>query len=253
MKFKFVLISLSMVLLLSCSLATIMDRFSSADPAVEVSERVIITATMPLIESDPPEPTEAIAPTESDEPTPVVAPTETAAPPATEVPPHPPATLIEAAEAVLQALSDRDLDTLSQLVHPVMGVRFTPLAYIEDIHLVFLPDEIPGLIESSTVYVWGYDHMAGNPFKYTFSAYYDRFIFHVDYTEAEEIGINEQVHSGHQLNNIAEFYPSSQFVEYHFGWDAFPDLFTWKSLRLVFIEENGGWWLIGIVNDEWGG
>jgi hypothetical protein len=247
MKIKFLLISLSMILLVSCSLATIMDGFSSEDTAVEVSERAIITATMESLAVDPSEPTQAAVPAET------AAPPETTAPTATEMPPEAPATLIDAAEAVLQALYDRDLDTLSQLVHPVMGVRFTPLAYIEDIHLVFLPDEIPGLFESSTVYVWGYDHMAGNPFKYTFSAYYDRFIFHVDYTEAEEIGINEQVHSGHQLNNIAEFYPSSQFVEYHFGWDAFPDLFTWKSLRLVFIEENGSWWLIGIVNDEWGG
>ena len=253
MKQKFVLISLSMLLLLSCSIATIMDRFSSEDPAVEVSEVVIITATMPVIESDPPEPTQAIAPTESEEPTPVVPPTETAAPPATEVPPQPPATLVDAAEAVLQALYERVLDTLSQFVHPAMGVRFTPVAYVEEIHLVFMPDEIPGLFDSSTVYVWGYDHMSGQPYRHTFSSYYDRFIFHVDYTKAEEIGINEEVHSGHQINNIHEFFPASQFVEYHFGWDAFPDLFSWKSLRLVFIEENMGWWLIGIVNDEWGG
>ena len=241
MKLKFVLISLSMILLLSCSIATIMDRFSSEDPAVEVSEVVIITATMPPIESAPHEPAEAIAPT------------ETAAPPTTEVLPQPPATLVDAAEAVLQALYERDLDALSLLVHPVMGVRFTPLAYVEDIHLVFKPDEIPGLFESSTVYIWGYNHMSGQPYRHTFNSYYDRFIFHVDYTKAEEIGINEEVHSGHQINNIHEFFPASQFVEYHFGWDAFPDLFSWKSLRLVFIEENMGWWLIGIVNDEWGG
>lgn len=253
MKFKFVLLSLSMLLLLSCSLATITDRFSSPDILVEVSVRDIATATMEIIETDPPEPTETIVPSETAAPIETTAPTETDAPTATEVPSEAPTTLIDAAEAVLWALHDRDLDTLSQLVHPVMGVRFTPLAYIEELHLVFMPDELPGLFESDTVYVWGYDHMAGNPFKYTFSAYYDRFIFHVDYTEAEEIGINEEVYSGHQINNIHAFYPSSQFVEYHFGWDAFPELFTWKSLRLVFLEENGAWWLIGVVNDEWGG
>jgi hypothetical protein len=25
----------------------------------------------------------------------------------------------------------------------------------------------------------------------------------------------------------------------------------WESLRLVFVQEDGAWWLVGIVHDEW--
>jgi hypothetical protein len=253
MKIKLLLITLTMFPLLSCSLASIVEMIASEEMSAEVSDVEIFTATMEIVDIYPQETIEALVPSHITASTDTTASSETVAPAANRVPPGAPSTLIDAADAALWALHDQDLDALSRLVHPVMGVRFTPLAYIEQSQLVFLPDELPGLFNADTDFVWGYDHMSGHPFKHTFSEYYDRFIFHVDYTEAEEIGINKEVHSGHQINNIHEFYPSSQFVEYHFSWDAFPDLFTWKSLRLVFIEENGAWWLIGIVNDEWGG
>jgi hypothetical protein len=41
-------------------------------------------------------------------------------------------------------------------------------------------------------------------------------------------------------------------VEYHFsGFVEDYGGMDWVSLRLVFIEEEGSWFLVGIVHDQW--
>ena len=57
---------------------------------------------------------------------------------------------------------------------------------------------------------------------------------------------------GNTLNNIAQVYPNGEFVEFHFtGFDTQYEGMDWTSLRLVFEENNGTWFLIGIVHDQW--
>ena len=61
-----------------------------------------------------------------------------------------------------------------------------------------------------------------------------------------------RIGQGNSLNNIREFYPGSYFVEYHFsGFDPQYAGMDWQSLRLVFLEEDGVWLLVGIVHDQW--
>jgi hypothetical protein len=41
-------------------------------------------------------------------------------------------------------------------------------------------------------------------------------------------------------------------MEYHFsGFEAQYEGMDWESLRLVFIQEDSTWYLVGIVHDEW--
>jgi len=64
--------------------------------------------------------------------------------------------------------------------------------------------------------------------------------------------VNEELGHSSMINNIAEFYPGSSFVEYHFsGFEEKYEGMDWVSLRLVFLQEGGRWYLVGLVNDQW--
>ncbi len=42
------------------------------------------------------------------------------------------------------------------------------------------------------------------------------------------------------------------FIEYHFsGFEEEYGGMDWVSLRLVFVQEGGQWYLVGLVNDRW--
>ena len=234
MKKNFFVILLFALLLISCSFGSFAEGIVSGLISSEDQVADIPSPTIVINEADP------------------IIPTETQAPIIIEEDTASPSSLTEAADAVIQALHDRDMDVLVNLVHPMKGVRFTPFGYVQKHHLVFLPEELPGIMESDMVYVWGLMDGTGDPIILTFNDYFDRFVYRVNYIEPEEIGMDERVGFGNSINNIHEYYPSSQFIEYHFsGFNPDYGGMDWKSLRLVFIEENGVWWLIGIVNDEW--
>lgn len=188
-------------------------------------------------------PTAALEPTETSTPDP----TETPTPEPTEAP-----TLEEAAYQVINALAVMDMETVADFVHPEKGVRFSPYTYVEEEHLVFSAEELPDLVGLNETFTWGQFDGTGDPINMTFDEYYDRFIYSADFADPEAMAVNEELGWSSMINNIDEFYPGSSFVEYHFsGFDEQYGGLDWVSLRLVFIQEDGVWFLVGVVKDQW--
>lgn len=175
-------------------------------------------------------------------------------PPSPTVTPVPrgPLTLEDMASEVIQALAEKDLVTVAKFVHPEKGVRLSPYAYVYESHLVFTPDELARLVDSDAVLLWGNFDGTGDPIELTFDEYYERFLYSADFANPEQMAVNQVLGFGNSLNNIADFYPGSSFVEYHFsGFEEDYGGMDWVSLRLVFLQEGGEWFLVGLVNDQW--
>jgi len=166
--------------------------------------------------------------------------------------PTQPPTLRETAAQVIQALAEKDLETVAQFVHPEMGACFSPYAYVREEHQVFIPDELVNLEGSAETYTWGRYDGTGEPIEMTFDEYYVEFVYSADFANPESTAVNARIGQGNSLNNIHEFFPGSSFVEYHFsGFEKQYEGMDWQSLRLVFVQEDGVWFLVGIVHDEW--
>ncbi len=178
---------------------------------------------------------------------PIVVPTETLI-----ASPNLSVSLIETAYEVVTALAEKDMGKVAQFVHPEQGVRFSPYAYVQETHQVFLPEELAALPQAETVYTWGNYDGSGFPIELTFNEYYEEFIYTSDFANPEQTAVNETLGQGNSLNNIHEFYPDSSFVEYYFsGFEEQYEGLDWESLRLVFVQEDDIWYLVGIVHDEW--
>lgn len=159
--------------------------------------------------------------------------------------------LEQTAEKVLQLLAARDFSKLAEYVHPMMGVRFSPYAYVKVEHQQFQPEELEGLSDSDVIYNWGNYDGSGKPIELTFADYYDEFVYSRDFLNADQVAVNQRIGEGNTISNIEEFYPSASFVEYHVESEDNATEMDWQSLRLVFIEEDGVWLLVGIVHDAW--
>lgn len=154
---------------------------------------------------------------------------------------------------VLELLKDKDMDDLSDFIHPTKGVRFSPYGYVDvENHLVFTTDQVDDLEDDTEIYTWGSYDGSGEDIDLSFNDYYDDFIFDVDFSDPELIGNNVIIGIGNTLVNIEEVYPDGHFVELHFkGFDPQYEGIDWRSLRLVFEEVDGDWYLVAIIHDEW--
>ncbi len=158
----------------------------------------------------------------------------------------------ETAHEIITALKDQDYETLATFVHPEKGVRFSPYTYVRDEHLVFTAAEVADFANNDELYRWGIFDGTGDPIDMTVEEYYGRFIYDVNFFRPHSIGFDQFIGWSNTINNQAEYYPDSSFVEYHFpGFEEDFGGMDWRSMRLVMEQVDGEWKLIAVVHSEW--
>ena len=156
------------------------------------------------------------------------------------------------AKEVISTIKSKNMEKLSTYVHPYSYIRFSPYSYISYSDLVFTRDQVKNILADTTKHIWGAFQGSGYPIKLTFEGYFKRFIYNKDFANAEEISYNRIIGRGNTINNCFNFYPEAIIVEYHFsGFDSKYSGMDWKSLRLVFVEIDNIWYLVGIIHDQW--
>jgi len=157
------------------------------------------------------------------------------------------------ADKLIYAISMKDAETISDFVHPVKGVRFTPYTHVSlESDRIFDKEEIKKFFEDQESYIWGYYDGIGDEIRLTPSEYYGKFIYSEDFINAESIGYNEVLSFGNMLENQFEVYDNPIVVEYYFsGFEPQYEGMDWKSLRLVFEEYGDSWKLVGIIHNQW--
>jgi len=170
-------------------------------------------------------------------------------------PPSQSASLVNEAFTVLSHLANEDGAALANHAHPTKGVRFSPYFNVNlSTDIVFYPGNTIGanMFTNTTVYVWGEFDGTGESIGGEYAYYHSRFVYDEDYLNPELIGINQIVGTGNMNNNIEDVYPNESYVEFHFtGFDPQFMGMDWRSLVLVFEEDNGDWLLVGVVHGEW--
>lgn len=161
-------------------------------------------------------------------------------------------TILERGFAVLEALKERDYETLALYVHS-SGVRFTPYSTVDPARdLVLTPAQIASAAADTQIYTWGSEDGSGDPIELTIPDYFARFVFNTDYTEATRIGINQVVQGGNAFENVADSYPDCVFLDFNFSsLDPKLEGLDWCSLKLVFLPEQDDLKLVGILHGEW--
>jgi len=156
------------------------------------------------------------------------------------------------ADTAIQALKDKDMTALASLAHPGKGVRFSPYSFVLPEHQSFSAEELATLLDDPNTYTWGAFDGSGEPIQMAFKDYFERFIYSKDFAGAGQVSLDQRLGQGNTIDNSREFYPEAVVVEYFIPGEN-PDYggMDWQSLRLVFQQENGAWYLVGVIHDEW--
>jgi len=156
-------------------------------------------------------------------------------------------------EAVLGALQDRNMAELSNHVHPIKGLRFSPYMDIDVKRSVVLTAaELPAALEDARPRRWGSADGSGEAISRSFADYYKRFIYDRDFAGAREKRFNEFGKTSTTRPNIWEVYPNAIVVEAHVpGTKPESEGMDWASLLLVFEQQDSRWYLCALVHDQW--
>jgi len=160
-----------------------------------------------------------------------------------------PVLLKEQAIEILQAIHNRNLDVLSSHVHTEKGLLVSPNFSVMDDTVRFEKNELPTLIDSDTTYLWGYGE-ANTEIQLTPADYFDTHLQVERFFESDEVFVDTQNQEVDPSNYLKTVFPDSKIVEfYRAGTEQYSGM-DWKSLNLVFEQdEEGAWRLVAIVNN----
>lgn len=165
-------------------------------------------------------------------------------------PPQSPEQQVRARAAeILPLLKAGDLGALAAYVHPTKGLRFSPYVHSDPADRVYQANQLAGAMADPTIQTWGISDGSGLPLKLTFQQYWQRFVWPRDFTQATQVAVDTRLGQGTVRDNTAEVFSGAHWVEYHLPNTG--DTLNWASLRLVFEQQSGQWYLVGIVLDHW--
>lgn len=154
-------------------------------------------------------------------------------------------------EDVIQTLKDKNYKKFADFIHPEKGVRFSMYGFVnpkED--KFFSKAEFEKYQPTKTIFTWGTMDGSGDLYKATIDEYFTKWVYSKDFVTGQ-VSFNEFQGKGNSQNNLKEIYPKSDFTENFIkGSEANAEI-DWKSLRLVFEEFQGKYYLVGVVNDQW--
>ncbi|WP_153399198.1 hypothetical protein [Chryseobacterium vaccae] len=154
-------------------------------------------------------------------------------------------------DEVLQTLKNKDYKAFASYIHPEKGIRFSMYAMVEPKEdKQFSKADFEKFQPTKTLFTWGAMDGSGDPYKVTINDYLSKWVFSKDYT-ASQYSVNEFQAGGNSLNNLKEIYTGDDFTENYIKGTAKNGEMDWKTLRLVWEEFQGKYYLIAVVNDQW--
>jgi hypothetical protein len=153
---------------------------------------------------------------------------------------------------VIDLLKNKDFPRLAAYVHPTEGVRFSPYGHVNTkTDVVMQASKLQNAMEEDGILNWGSYDGNGESINLTFADYYDEFIYNHDFVNADQVGYNTIIGAGNTINNATEVYPDSYIAEYHFKGTEGNNNMDWSSLRIVLVELDRDWVVVGIIHDQW--
>lgn len=152
---------------------------------------------------------------------------------------------------ILSTLKTKDYVKFTNYIHPEKGVRFSMYAYVnpkKDKN--FTKDEFKKYVTTNIKFTWGDQDGTGDPLVLSIKDYLRDWVFRKDFTKGE-FQLNSFKGTGNSLNNLTEIYPKLNFTENYLpGSEEYAEM-DWNSLRFVFEELYGTYYLVAVINDQW--
>lgn len=154
---------------------------------------------------------------------------------------------------VLTIFKNKQYTRLDSLIHPQEGVRFSPYASVSAEDNKFSREAFHKLVTSgkNKKINWGSYDGSGDPISLTPAEYFSRFVYDANFLHPSKYDINNFIKTGNSVNNLKSKYEGSDFTESHQDGTQKNGGIDWKSVRLVFKQSGGKYYLVGVVHDQW--
>lgn len=152
---------------------------------------------------------------------------------------------------ILQILQSGDSKELATYIHPQKGITFSMYGYVQpQKDKLFNKEEFQKYAVSDIKFTWGEKDGTGDKLILSLNDYLKQWVFKRDFSKSK-LFINQFKGSGNTINNLKKIYPGADFTENYIAGSDKHSGMDWNSLRLVFEQFEGKYYLVAVINDSW--
>ena len=159
---------------------------------------------------------------------------------------------IDFSNYLLDLLSEHNLTEFSTQFHPEKGCTFVPYSFMVEEDLNFSTTIFQNQLKVNETLHWGMHDGNGEPINLTINNYFKQFVYDVDFkNETTEIHLNDDLAFSNTLNNISEFYPTADFIEFYFEGTTQYEGLDWSSVIFYIEQVESTYYLVAVVHNQW--
>ena len=108
------------------------------------------------------------------------------------------------------------------------------------------------LLKNNKQVLWGYADGTGDAIRLTIPQYFKKYVYDVAFLKAEQTSVNKLIDPDSAISKVPSVYARHSFVQFYFpGFNKDYEGLDWKSLLLVFKQQQKKYFLVAVVHNKW--
>ncbi|MCY7422116.1 MAG: hypothetical protein LH478_10300 [Chitinophagaceae bacterium] len=162
------------------------------------------------------------------------------------------AVLSFARDSILQLMEAKQYAGLSRFIGDE-GILFSPFGSADTTkNKVLSRLQFLELLKNNTQVLWGYADGTGDAIRLTIPQYFKKYVYDVAFLKAEQTSVNKVIDPDSAISKVPSVYANNSFVQFYFpGFNEDYEGLDWKSLLLVFKQQQSKYYLVAVIHNKW--
>ncbi len=154
-------------------------------------------------------------------------------------------------DSLLKIFEDKNYGELANFIHPTKGVLFSMYGYVDPTRdKRFTKEDYLQYLPTPTKFTWGEKDGTGDLLVISLKDYLSDWVYSRNFSTGAYY-LNTFKGSGNTLNNLEKVFPGTDFTENYIAGSEKYGGMNWNTLRFVFEQFEGQYYLIAVINDSW--
>jgi hypothetical protein len=157
-----------------------------------------------------------------------------------------------ARDSILQLMEAKQYAGLAHFISDE-GISISPYGLADTAKTKMLSrTQFLALLNGHKKMFWGYADGSGDSILLTIPEYFKKYVYDVPFVKAEQTSINKVIDPDAANSKVPSVYAGNTFVQFYFpGFNKKYEGMDWKSLLLVFKQQESKYYLVAIVHNQW--
>ena len=108
------------------------------------------------------------------------------------------------------------------------------------------------LLKNNNKVLWGTADGTGDTIQLTIPQYFKKYVYNVAFLKAVQTSVNKIIDPDSTISKVPSVYANHSFVQFYFpGFNEDYEGLDWKSLLLVFKQQQSKYYLVAVINNKW--